>query len=36
MSREGSPPLDGPLANEDDVDRALFGPYEDEDAQDTA
>ena len=26
-----TPPLDGPTANEDEVDKALFGPYEDDD-----
>ncbi|MFD9815019.1 hypothetical protein [Streptomyces sp. NPDC059080] len=24
----GTPPLDGPTANEDQVDEALFGPYD--------
>ncbi|SFK74016.1 hypothetical protein SAMN05192584_108194 [Streptomyces pini] len=26
-----TPPLDGPTANESDLDRALFGPYGDDD-----
>jgi hypothetical protein len=26
-----APDLDGPTANEDDVDGALFGPYDDSD-----
>lgn len=26
-----TPPLDGPTANEADLDRALFGPWDDED-----
>lgn len=25
-----TPPVDGPLANEDELDQALFGPYEEE------
>jgi len=29
--QEQRPPLDGPTANEDDLDRALFGPYGDDD-----
>jgi hypothetical protein len=33
MNRVTYPPLDGPTANEADLDRALFGPYEAEDAQ---
>lgn len=34
MSAAVTPPLDGPLANEADLDRALFGPYEADDEQD--
>lgn len=34
MNRVTCPPLDGPTANEADLDRALFGPYEAESAQD--
>jgi hypothetical protein len=26
-----TPPLDGPTANETDLDHALFGPYDDND-----
>lgn len=29
--QEQRPPLDGPTANESDIDRALFGPYGDDD-----
>ncbi len=25
---QATPPLDGPLANEQDLDDALFGPYD--------
>lgn len=28
--QEQRPPLDGPTANDSDLDRALFGPYEEE------
>lgn len=34
MSPAVTPPLDGPLANEAELDRALFGPHEAEDEQD--
>lgn len=34
MSVAVTPPLDGPLANEADLDHALFGPQEAEDGHD--